>query len=305
MVYDLLIIGSGPAGLTASIYASRAQKSVLVIEKESFGGNITHSPKVENYPGYNLISGLDLADKFVAQAMDLKVNFEFDNVLEVSKSKELFTLKCENNTFEGRSVIIATGSKHRTLKLENEEKLVGKGISYCAVCDGPFYTNKNVIIIGGGNSAMQESLLLASYCSSVTIVQNLPFFTGENSLKEQIEKTENIKVLFNKKVVSLNGQENLSSVTLMDNTTEEYEMHMTDGVFVAIGQEANNLPFKNVCELDENGFIITDELCNAKIEGIFVAGDCRHKAIRQIVTATADGSIAALQAIKYLDKKCE
>ena len=305
MVYDLLIIGSGPAGLTASIYASRAQKSVLVIEKESFGGNITHSPKVENYPGYNLISGLDLADKFVAQAMDLKVNFEFDNVLEVSKSKELFTLKCENNTFEGRSVIIATGSKHRTLKLENEEKLVGKGVSYCAVCDGPFYTNKNVIIIGGGNSAMQESLLLASYCSSVTIVQNLPFFTGENSLKEQIEKTENIKVLFNKKVVSLNGQENLSSVTLMDNTTEEYEMHMTDGVFVAIGQEANNLPFKNVCELDENGFIITDELCNAKIEGIFVAGDCRHKAIRQIVTATADGSIAALQAIKYLDKKGE
>ena len=152
---------------------------------------------------------------------------------------------------------------------------------------------------------MQESLLLASYCSSVTIVQNLPFFTGENSLKEQIEKTENIKVLFNKKVISLNGQENLSSVTLMDNTTEEYEMHMTDGVFVAIGQEANNLPFKNVCELDENGFIITDELCNAKIEGIFVAGDCRHKAIRQIVTATADGSIAALQAIKYLDKKCE
>lgn len=303
MVYDLLIIGSGPAGLTAAIYASRAQKSVLVIEKESFGGNITHSPKVENYPGYNIISGLDLADKFVAQAMDLKVNFEFDNVIEIIKNHNSFTLKCDNNTFEGKSVIIATGSKHRTLKLENESNLVGKGVSYCAVCDGPFYTNKNITIVGGGNSAMQEALLLASYCTSVTMVQNLPFFTGELALKEQIEKTENIKVLFNKKVVALNGQDCLSSITLEDQISKELEMHTTDGVFVAIGQEANNLQFKNMCELDEHGFIITDDLCNSKVEGVFVAGDCRHKAIRQIVTATSDGSIAALQAIKYLERK--
>lgn len=303
MTYDLLIIGSGPAGLTAAIYASRAQKSVLVIEKESFGGNITHSPKVENYPGYNIISGLDLADKFVAQAMDLKVNFEFDNVIEIIKNPNTFTLKCENNSFEGKSVIIATGSKHRTLKLENESKLVGKGVSYCAVCDGPFYTNKNVTIVGGGNSAMQEALLLASYCNSVTMVQNLPFFTGELALKEQIEKTENIKVLFNKKVVALNGQDCLSSITLEDQISKELEMHITDGVFVAIGQEANNLQFKNMCELDEHGFIVTDDLCNSKVDGVFVAGDCRHKAIRQIVTATSDGSIAALQAIKFLEKK--
>lgn len=301
MVYDILIIGSGPAGLTAAIYAARAQKKVLVIEKEVCGGMITHSPKVENYPGYNLISGLELADKFVAQAMDLNVMFEFDTVKEIVKNEKTFTLKCEYNSFEGKSVIIATGSKHRTLKLENETKLVGKGISYCAVCDGPFYTNKDVVIIGGGNSAMQEALLLASYCTSVTMIQNLGFFTGETSLKEQIEKTSNIKVMFNKTVIALNGENTLESIVIKDSLTEKIEVFETESVFVAIGQEANNEPFKNVCNLNEQGFIISNELCQSNVEGIYVAGDCIDKKIRQIVTATSDGAIAALQAIKYLD----
>lgn len=301
MVYDILIIGSGPAGLTAAIYAARAQKKVLVIEKEVCGGMITHSPKVENYPGYNLISGLELADKFVAQAMYLNVMFEFDTVKEIVKNEKTFTLKCEYNSFEGKSVIIATGSKHRTLKLENEAKLVGKGISYCAVCDGPFYTNKDVVIIGGGNSAMQEALLLASYCTSVTMIQNLGFFTGETSLKEQIEKTSNIKVMFNKTVIALNGENTLESIVIKDSLTEKIEVFETESVFVAIGQEANNEPFKNVCNLNKQGFIISNELCQSNVEGIYVAGDCIDKKIRQIVTATSDGAIAALQAIKYLD----
>ena len=303
MTYDIVVIGSGPAGVTAAIYASRAQKNVLVIEKEAFGGMITHSPKVENYPGYNLISGLDLADKFIAQAMDLGVMFEFDEVKEIIKNENSFTLKCENNSFEGKSVIIATGSKHRTLNLDNEERLTGHGVSYCAVCDGPFYANKDVVIIGGGNSAMQEALLLSSYCTSVTMIQNLNFFTGEKALADQINKTSNINVMFNKLVVALNGEYSLTSITLKDQISNEIETLKTESVFVAIGQQANNQAFKNVCSLDEQGFIITDELCNSNVEGIYVAGDCRVKKIRQIVTATSDGSIAALQAIKYLDSK--
>lgn len=303
MVYDIIIIGSGPAGLTAAIYASRAKKSVLIIEKEAFGGMITHSPKVENYPGLGVISGLDLADKFVAQAMDLGVNFEFDEIKAISKENLEFKVIGEHKEYDSKSVILATGSKHRTLKLENEQKLVGKGISYCAVCDGPFYTGQDVAIIGGGNSAMQEALMLSSYCKSVTMIQNLAFFTGEKALQEQIEKTENIKVLFNKLVVGLLGDDSLNAIVLQDQLSKQKEVFETSSIFVAIGQEANNDAFKNICDLDQQGFIVSDEMCNTKTSGVFVAGDCKVKKIRQVVTATSDGSIAALQAIKYLDSK--
>ena len=303
MVYDIIIVGSGPAGLTASIYASRANKKVLVIEKEAFGGMITHSPKVENYPGLGVISGLDLADKFVSQAMDLGVNFEFDEIKEINKENHEFKVIGEHKEYVSKSVILATGSKHRTLKLDNESKLVGKGISYCAVCDGPFYTGQDVTIIGGGNSAMQEALMLSSYCKSVTMIQNLSFFTGEKALQEQIEKTENIKVLFNKMVVGLLGEESLNAIVLQDQLSKQKEVFETSSIFVAIGQEANNEAFRNICDLDQQGFIVSDEMCNTKTSGVFVAGDCKVKKIRQVVTATSDGSIAALQAIKYLDNK--
>ncbi len=301
MIYDILIIGSGPAGVTASIYAARSNKKVLVFEKEAFGGLITHSPKIENYPGFNSISGLDLADKFIAQAMDLGVNFEFDNILEVKKEDNTFVLVGENNTYFGRSVIIATGSKHRTLGLENEEKLTGHGISYCAVCDGPFFTGGDVVIVGGGNSAQQEAVLLSGYCKSVTMVQNLDKLTGEASGIELINKTENINVLCNKKVVELIGAEKLEGIVIEDVNTLEKQVLNTDGVFVAIGHMANNEPFKNICSLDEFGFIISDE-CMTNVDGLYVAGDCRQKKIRQISTAISDGTLAAVMAISYLDK---
>ena len=303
MVYDIVIVGSGPAGLTAAIYASRANKNVLVIEKEAFGGMITHSPKVENYPGLGVISGLDLADKFVAQAMDLGVNFEFDEVKDISKDAHEFKVVGQHKEYVAKSIILATGSKHRTLKLDNEEKLVGKGISYCAVCDGPFYTGQDVTIIGGGNSAMQEAIMLASYCKSVTMIQNLDFFTGEKALQEQIKQTENIKTIFNKVVVGLLGEESLNAIVLQDQVSKQKEVFSTSSIFVAIGQEANNEAFKNICDLDQQGFIISDEMCNTKTSGVYVAGDCKVKKIRQVVTATSDGSIAALQAIRYLDNK--
>ena len=287
-------------GLTAAIYARRANKDVLVLEKDTMGGNITHSPKVENYLGYDSISGLELADKFTYQAMNLGVVFDFDEAIGIEKGTS-FIVKGKRKNFEGKAVIIATGSKHRQLKLENENNLVGHGISYCAVCDGAFYVNHDVTLIGGGNSAMQEAILLSKTCTSVTMIQNLPFLTGESALACQINKTDNIKVIYNKVVVKLNGENSLSSIVLEDNETKEQTLYNTDSVFVAIGQEADNLPFADVCELDEQGFIISNDFCETKTRGIYVAGDCKRKAVRQIVTATSDGSIAALQAIRYLD----
>jgi thioredoxin reductase (NADPH) len=301
MIYDILIVGSGPAGVTASIYAARASKTVLVIEKEAFGGLITHSPKIENYPGFNSISGLDLADKFITQAMDLGVNFEFDDIINVEKQDGIFQITGTDRTYQAKTVIIATGSKHRTLGLDNEEKLTGHGVSYCAVCDGPFFTGGDVIIVGGGNSAQQEAVLLSGYCKSVTMVQNLPKLTGEASGIDLINKTENINVLYNKKVIELIGTEKLESIVIEDENTQEKQVLNTDGVFVAIGHIANNEPFKNICELDEFGFIISNE-CITNVEGLYVAGDCRQKKIRQISTAIADGTLAAVMAISYLDK---
>lgn len=302
MTYDLLVIGSGPAGVTASIYAARANKSVLVIEKEAFGGLITHSPKIENYPGFPSISGLELADQFISQAMNLGVNFEFDNIKEVIKTKEGFTLVGENGQYNGLTVIIATGSKHRHLGLPKEEELTGHGISYCAVCDGPFYTGKDIIVVGGGNSAMQEAILLSGYCKSVLMIQNLDKLTGEASSAKLIEKIDNINVIYNKVVVELCGIDTLDAIIVEDVNTKEREKITTDGIFVAIGQVADNEPFKNVCALDKAGFIISDDSCTSEVEGIFVAGDCRQKRIRQISTAISDGTIAAVEAIKYLDK---
>ncbi len=302
MIYDMLIIGSGPAGLTASIYAARAQKSVLVIEKQAYGGLIIHSPKIENYPGFNSISGLDLADKFVSQAMDLNVQFEFDDIHTVSQDKDLFILTGEYGKYYGKTLIIATGSKHRPLGLSNEETLIGHGVSYCAVCDGPFYKGQESVIVGGGNSALQEAVLLSGYCPKVTVVQNLDRLTGEASSVELVNKTENIEILYNKKVVGLIGNNQLEKIMIEDQKTNEITTINTSSVFVAIGQIANNEVFKDLCELDNNGFIITDNMCNTKTNGIFAAGDCRQKRIRQISTAISDGTIAAVQAIEYLDK---
>lgn len=302
MMYDILIIGSGPAGVTAGIYAARAKKKVLVIERESFGGLITHSPKIENYPGFESVSGLELAQKFISHAESLGVDFEFDSITGVNKTDNGFVLTGEMGNYEGLSVIIATGSKHRKLKLENEDKLTGKGISYCAVCDGPFYTDQDVVIVGGGNSALQEAVLLSGYCKSVTMIQNLSFLTGEKSLAVQIAKTENIKVLYNKVVVELIGDNKLEAIIVEDQETKEKTKINTDGVFVAIGQEADNEYFSNICNLDKSGFIVTDDSCAVDVSGIFVAGDCRKKSIRQISTAISDGTVAAVNAISYLDK---
>ncbi len=303
-MYDIIIIGAGPAGLTAALYARRADKKVLVIEKETFGGQITHSPKVENYPGFTVMSGNEFADKLIEQVMYQGAEIELDTVTGISGEEGNFTVECERASFQCKSVIIATGSHHRQLGLEKENKFTGEGVSYCAVCDGAFYKDKDVAVIGGGNSALQEAILLSKTSKSVTVVQNLPFLTGEIKLREEVEATANIKVILSSVVLEILGEDKFQGIKIKNTETDEESDVIVDSIFVAIGQQPENEPFKDVVKLNDYGYIISDESCipEANYKGIFTAGDCRTKKIRQIATAISDGATAALEACNFVDK---
>lgn len=302
-MYDIIIIGAGPAGLTAALYARRADKKVLVIEKETFGGQITHSPKIENYPGFTVMSGNEFADKLIEQVMYQGAEIELDTVTSVKGEAGNFTVECERGSFEAKSVIIATGSHHRQLGLEKENKFTGEGVSYCAVCDGAFYKDKDVAVIGGGNSALQEAILLSKTSKTVTVVQNLPFLTGEIKLREEIENTANIKVILSSVVLKILGEDKFEGIRIKNTETEEESDIIVDSIFVAIGQQPENEPFKDVVKLNDYGYIISDESCIPETDkkGIFTAGDCRTKKIRQIATAVSDGATAALEACNFVD----
>ncbi len=302
-MYDIIIIGAGPAGLTAALYARRADKKVLVIEKETFGGQITHSPKIENYPGFTVMSGNEFADKLIEQVMYQGAEIELDTVTAVKGEAGNFTVECERGSFEAKSVIIATGSHHRQLGLEKENKFTGEGVSYCAVCDGAFYKDKDVAVIGGGNSALQEAILLSKTSKTVTVVQNLPFLTGEIKLREEIENTANIKVILSSVVLEILGEDKFEGIRIKNTETEEESDIIVDSIFVAIGQQPENEPFKDVVKLNDYGYIISDESCIPETDkkGIFTAGDCRTKKIRQIATAVSDGATAALEACNFVD----
>ena len=302
-MYDIIIIGAGPAGLCAALYARRAEKSVLLIEKSTFGGQITHSPRVENYPGFIAMSGSELGEKLLDQVMTHGADIELDTVTAIEKSDTGFTVVTEGSRFEGKSVIIATGSRHRSLGVAREEEFVGEGVSYCAVCDGAFYKGKTVAIIGGGNTALQEAVLLSEGCKKVYLVQNLDFLTGEGALQVSVSKRENVEVILSSVVLELVGESEIRGVKIMNVNDGVESILEVDGIFVAIGQQPENEPFANVVELDERGYIAAGEDCmpRTKYEGVFVAGDCRTKAIRQVTTATADGAVAALAACRYID----
>ena len=299
MMYDIMIIGGGPAGLTAALYARRANKNVLVIEKATFGGQITFSPKVENIPGFISLTGNEFAEKLVEQVLEQGADVEMTEVLEI-KDGDTKTVVTEDGEFEGKAVIIATGAKHRMLGLDNEEKYVGEGISFCAVCDGAFYKNKVVGVVGGGNSALQEALLLSDLAKKVYVIQNLDFLTGEKKLSEQLYAKDNVEVILGTVVDSFNGATELEGVTVSNAQGEKTEIKL-DGLFIAIGLIPQNEAFKNVIALNEYGYADADESCTTGTKGIFVAGDCRSKRIRQVTTAAADGAIAALAACDYID----
>ena len=301
-VYDIAVVGSGPAGLTAALYARRAGKSVIVIEKENFGGQITFSPKIENYPTAMEISGAEFAEKLMTQAEAHGTVLEMDNITAIAKDVQGFTLTGEYGSYQAKSVILATGSKHRTLGLPHEAELTGHGVCYCAVCDGAFFRDQDVAVIGGGNTALQDAVFLSDICTSVTIVQNLPELTGDPVLQARVSKLENVSVICEATVDALLGEGKLTGIRILKGAEKTPEVLSVTGMFAAIGQQPENGAFAEFAALDPAGYIISDENCKTGTEGIFVAGDCRTKAIRQVVTATADGASAALAACRYLDR---
>ena len=299
-MFDITIIGCGVAGMTAALYSLRANKKVLILEKESYGGQIAKSPLIENFPTKKSASGSELADELFEQITDRGVEFELENVEKIGTKENIFVVKTDYNEYETKTVIIANGVKPRTLGLENEEKFLGNGVYYCAVCDGPFFAGQDVVLVGDGNSAMQYALMLAGYCKKVTMVTMFDKFFGEKVLEDKLRETENIEIIPNAVASKLIGNDKLSSVEFKSSDGNNFEIK-TNALFVAIGQLPDNNKFENVVDLDKNGYIVAGEDTTTKTNGIFVAGDTRTKAVRQVTTAVADGAIASVAAVNYIN----
>lgn len=300
-MYDIIIIGAGPAGLTAAVYARRAEKSVLVLEKGVFGGQVTYSPLIENYPGFAAMSGNEFAEKLIDQALSQGADIEMETVTEIRDNGSSKTVVTEEGEHEAKAVIIATGVKHRQIGLPNENEFVGEGVSYCAVCDGAFFRGQTVAVLGGGNSALQEAALLSETCKKVYVIQNLDYLTGEAKLAEKLKARDNVEFIMGTVISALNGEKSLESLTLRREADGAESKLEVSGLFVAIGLIPGNAAFADIAGLDEWGYIDSDESCLTKTPGVFTAGDCRKKQIRQITTAAADGSVAALAACRYID----
>ncbi|MCR5056866.1 MAG: FAD-dependent oxidoreductase [Clostridia bacterium] len=302
-MYDIIVIGGGPAGLTAAIYGLRLGKTVLVIEKENFGGQMTFSPKIENYPGFVSISGSELAQNMVEQAGAQGADFAMEEVtgIELLENgvKKVIT---DFSSFEGKTVIIAVGVRHRLLKVPGEEDFLGNGISFCAICDGAFYEGKDVAVIGGGNSALQEAVLLSKTSRKVIVVQNLDFLTGEKKLVEILEAAPNVEILLGYVVDRINGGDVLTGLDIKKVATGEVETLKVDGIFTAIGLEPVNGPFTGVAETDKWGYLKAGEDGLTQTEGVFVAGDCRTKKVRQVSAACSDGAWCAIAACDFIDR---
>ena len=295
---DIIVIGGGPAGLTAAVYARRAGKSVLVLEKDALGGQITWSPKVENYPAVPAVSGMDLGNRMAEQAMDMGAEVEIDEVLRIEDFGSHKRVYGSFGTeYDARAVILAAGAKPRKLGLKREDELVGSGVGYCAVCDGAFFKGQAVAVNGGGNSALQE---LSDLCSRVYLVHRRDSFRGEEALVDQLRGKENVEFVLNAVITELKGDSELSGITVeQDGVQREIPV---SGLFVAIGHEPDLAAFADFLDRDAQGYAASDEGCLTKTEGFFVAGDCRRKKIRQVTTAAADGAVAALAACAWLDR---
>ena len=297
-MYDIIIVGAGPAGLTAALYASRANKSVLVFEGKAYGGQILNASVVENYPGVGNTSGFEIATAMYNQVKERGVEIKYETVLNVTPELEVQT---SNGTYKAKAIILATGAQNRKLNLPNEVELIGKGVSYCATCDGNFYKGKDVAVIGGGNTALEDALYLSNICNKVYLVHRRDTFRGEDKYIKEIEEKDNIEVIYNSKVQSINGSDYLESITIIDNDSNTRDISIS-GLFIAVGQEPKNEMFANVVELDEKGYIKTIDDVHTNTEHIYVAGDCRNKDLKQLTTAVSDGSIAATVAIKEMNK---
>lgn len=321
-MYDMIIIGAGPAGLSAAIYGIRAGKSVLVLEGKTYGGQIINTPEVENYPGIKKMSGFEFAKGLYEQAKDLGAQIKMEKVVSVEKSGNrgvsdmeaaqsdgneegsgndapVFVVNTSKNSYECGALIFATGAKNRLLGLAGEQELTGAGISYCATCDGMFYRDKVVAVNGGGSTALEDALFLSNYCKEVYLIHRRDAFRGEQKLVDALEKRENVKFILNSVVTGLMGEGKLESISIKNKDGEEKTLKV-DGLFIAIGQEPETAVAKEMVAMDEKGYIQAGEDCRTTVPGVFVAGDCRTKTVRQLTTAAADGAVAALMAVEYL-----
>lgn len=296
-MYDSIIIGAGPAGMTAAIYLARANKKVLIIEKETIGGQISSSPLVENYPGYEGISGSVLANNMYNQVDKLGVDIELDEVTDIIPG-ELHTVKTLDNEFKARTVIIATGVKYRLLGLENEIELIGNGIHFCVSCDGAFYKGKHVAVVGGGNTGIINAIALADMCEKVYLIQDKDKLTGEKILQDKLKQKVNVEVITNSVVSKIIGDDKLEKI-IIKNGKKENEI-IVDGMFISIGLMPQSDFLKGIIDLDKFNYAVSFDT-KTKIDGIFVAGDIRNKPFRQITTAVNDGTTSALYALEYLD----
>jgi len=299
-MFDIVIVGAGTAGLSAAIYGVRAGKSVLVLEGSSYGGQIINTPEIENYPGIKHVSGYEFATSLYEQATELGAEVKFEKVLKIENSETGKTVITEEETYQTRSIILATGAKNRTLGIEREEELIGRGISYCATCDGAFFRGKDVAVNGGGSTALEDAIFLSAYCNKVYVIHRRDTFRGEEKLLKSLEKKENVTFILNSKVAGLNGMDKLESIQVFDNNTSKISKIDVSGLFVAIGQVPENIIFSDLVQLDQGGYIVAGENCTTNVEGIFAAGDTRTKAVRQLTTAASDGAIAALGACEYI-----
>lgn len=300
-MYDILIVGGGPAGLTAAIYARRAGKSVLVLEGTGFGGQIASSHLVENYPAIPAVSGVEYSDALTAQAKALGAETRFGRASAVRQEEGKFVLTAGKKEFEGRALILATGAKHRTLGVAREEELVGRGVSYCAVCDGAFFKDKDTAVVGGGDSALQSALFLAGVAKSVTLIHRRGELRAQEAYVRAARERENLTFALESRVTELLGENALTGIVLENGAGERRELAV-EGLFIEVGQEPDNASFAALAELDEGGYFRAGEDCRTGTPGVFVAGDCREKGLRQLTTAVADGSVAATEACRWLDR---
>ena len=300
MKYDIAIVGGGPAGMTAALYAARAGKSVVLFEGEALGGQILPTRKIENYPALPDVDGYTFADGLTKQITSLGVTVVYASVRKIDKTENEFSLVAGSETYTALAVILATGLKHRKLGLSGEEELIGRGISFCATCDGMFFRKKEVAVVGGGNTAVQDALVLAEYCSRVYLIHRRAELRAEKSLAEQMLARENIEFIPETVIEEFEGEENLQSLTLRNVTTGAVQYLPVAALFEAIGQLPQNAAFADLVDLDEDGYFITDNECRTSCLGIFAAGDACRKSVRQLTTAVADGTVAALSAVEYL-----
>lgn len=300
--YDVIVVGGGPAGLTAAIYARRAEKSVLVLEKNGFGGQIAWSPRVDNFPGIPSVSGAELSDRMFSQALDMGAEAELLEVTGLRRVEDGLVVITPEGDYAAKAVILATGAQHRKLGVDREDEFAGNGVCYCAVCDGAFYKDRPVAVAGGGDAALQDALLLSNTCSEVYIIHRRDEFRAEAANVRALMSRPNVKLCMSSRVAALEGEGELSGVVIESTVDGQRRALRVDGLFVAVGYEPGNAAFAELTRQDAAGWFDTAADCAAGTPGVFAAGDCRAKAVRQLTTAVGDGAAAAVAACRYIDK---